>query len=357
MEIKKISLLDYQEILALTKKNDLDILNEKEWKSLWLDNPYYNDVKGEWTIGWKAVSENKIVGVTLNIPFIFLFNGQKYLAAVCNNYVVDKEHRNISLNLRYHFLNQQKVDLCITNSANNASEKIMEAFKARKIEQYDYQNRLIYLINKKKVILNSIKNFNFEFRKIPIFLQSFFNKKNKEPKKKFSFEIINNFDDDFKNLDSKLSKSGKIFSSKDQNWLSWKYSKYIKTQNLITLKIYKEKTFLGFAVLIKNIEKKYNFKRLSLTELTLFDEEPLALRSIINHCLEIGKNINFDLVDVVGFNKKKRKELENIGFIKKKSENFNFLMKNNNKNLDKILYNDIHISDFSLTDGDGIFYL
>ena len=64
-----------------------------------------------------------------------------------------------------------------------------------------------------------------------------------------------------------------------------------------------------------------------MTELTLFDEEPLALRSIINHCLEIGKNINFDLVDEAGFNEKKRKELENIGFIKKKSKNFNFLMK------------------------------
>ena len=44
----------------------------------------------------------------------------------------------------------------------------MEAFKARKIEQPDYQNRSIYLINK-KVILNSIKNFNFEFRKYQFF--------------------------------------------------------------------------------------------------------------------------------------------------------------------------------------------
>ena len=226
MEIKKISFQDYQEILALTKKNNLDILEEEDWKSLWLDNPYFNEIEKNWTIGWKAVNNNKVVGVILNIPFIFLYEGKKYLAAVCNNYVVDKNHRNCSLNLRHNFLNQKGVDLCITNSANEASEKIMEAFKAKKISQYDYQNRLIYLINKKKVFFRALINLNFV--KLITNVRNLFIIKKTIYKKDYSFNLSKKFDEDFKNLDNKISSIEKIYSSKNLNWLSWKYSRYIR---------------------------------------------------------------------------------------------------------------------------------
>ena len=78
MEIKKISFQDYQEILALTKKNNLDILEEEDWKSLWLDNPYFNEIEKNWTIGWKAVNNNKVVGVVKPSKVIHtVFGGRK----------------------------------------------------------------------------------------------------------------------------------------------------------------------------------------------------------------------------------------------------------------------------------------
>ena len=64
MEIKKVLFQDYQEILILTKKNNLDILDEEDWKNLWIKNPFFNENKEKWTVGWKAVYKNKIVGVT-----------------------------------------------------------------------------------------------------------------------------------------------------------------------------------------------------------------------------------------------------------------------------------------------------
>ena len=99
----------------------------------------------------KLVNQNKIVGTCLNIPFLFNFNNKEILAAVCSNYVIDKEYRSYSLKLRHLFLNQKNIELFITNSANKNVEKIMEAFKAKKINQFDYQNRLLFISNKTKV--------------------------------------------------------------------------------------------------------------------------------------------------------------------------------------------------------------
>ena len=128
-------------------------------------------------------------------------------------------------------------------------------------------------------------------------------------------------------------------------------------KNLVIIKIFQEKKFIGFISLISNLEKRYKLKRLSIVEVTLLKDDSEVLESALNYCIELGKERKFDLIDTVGFSRKKRIIFEKIGFIKKKSKNFNFLIKNNSKTLDKILFKDINNSDFSLTDGDGIFYL
>ena len=161
MKIEKVSLNDYQEISEINKKNYIDILNENDWRNIWQKNPYFIKKNQDWIIGWKITDNAKIYGVILNIPYIFKLNGSEYLAAVCSNYVVEKKYRSFALKLRHLFLNQEGADLLITNSANEKAEKIMEAFKAKKIAQYDYQNRLVFALNKKKIIFNYIKNFKF----------------------------------------------------------------------------------------------------------------------------------------------------------------------------------------------------
>ena len=63
-------------------------------------------------LGWKLINENKeLEGLILNIPFIFKHKKQEILAAVCSNYVINKNYRAHSLKLRYLFLNQPNVDL------------------------------------------------------------------------------------------------------------------------------------------------------------------------------------------------------------------------------------------------------
>ena len=167
MKIEKVDLKDYQEIVKLNEKNNLISLEQADWENLWIKNPLLLEKKVEWNIGWKLINEKKeIEGLILNIPLEFKYKNERIIAAVCSNYVLNKSKRSFSLKLRHLFLNQSNVDLYITNTANQKSEKIMLAFKAKRIVQYDYQNRLIYILNKRKffskILLNLHLLLNFK---------------------------------------------------------------------------------------------------------------------------------------------------------------------------------------------------
>ena len=112
--------------------------------------------------------------------------------------MVDNQYKSFSLKLRSKFLNQENIDFYITNTANKISEKAMEAFKAKKILQYNYDKRMIYMLNKKKIILSYIKKLSFNKNLIEDLkkLKNIFNKKNNIIINN-SFEVANNFSNDF----------------------------------------------------------------------------------------------------------------------------------------------------------------
>ena len=354
MLIEKILFKDFEKIIELNHRNNLNTLQKSDWENLWKKNPYFS-LNNDWTIGWKLVDESKIVGACLNIPFLFDFNNKEILAAVCSNYVIDKKYRSYSLKLRHLFLNQENIDLFITNSANKNVEKIMEAFKAKKINQFDYQNRLLFISNKTKVILNYLIKLIFNKKKIqkenlPDYIKGNFEKNN------LVFIIRDNFDYDFIEIEKKLNKS-ELRSSKKLEWLQYKYNQYIRNKDLIIIKIFKNDEFVGYFIVVKVIEKKYNFKKLTITEIIVLNDDEQILNETIKFCKDVTKKYNFDLIDVIGYKKNIRLALKKQGFYAKKSKNFNFLVKNLNLDLNKILFFNEENLNLSLTDGDSIFYL
>ena len=162
MKIEKVDLKDYQEIVKLNEKNNLISLEQADWENLWTKNPIVLEKKVEWIKGWKLINEKeKLKDLYLIFRLNLNLRMKRIIAAVCNNYVLNKSKRSFSLKLRHLFLNQSNVDLYITNTANKKSEEIMLAFKAKRIIQYDYQNRLIYILNKKNFSLRFYQTFIF----------------------------------------------------------------------------------------------------------------------------------------------------------------------------------------------------
>ena len=356
MEIEKVLFEDFEKISELNKRNNLITLNKHDWINLWNKNPYFSQTNG-WIIGWKLLDKEKIVGTCLNIPFIFELNNKEFLAAVCNNYVIDKNYRSFALKLRHLFLNQKDIDLFITNSANTESERIMEAFKAKKISQHDYQKRLLFIVNKPKFLFNYIKGLIVKEKNFSRKNNFQYIKEEEVKNKDITFHLKENFDNDFIQLTKELNNFSNLRSSKKLEWLKWKYNQYIERKKFFVIKIYKSQNFVGFIAMISNIEKKYSFKKLTIVEIVISDKENDLLNDSMKYCIDVSKKFNFDVIDVIGYKKSKRIILEKLGFIKKKSKNFNFLVKSTNSQLDFELFKNKENLDLSLTDGDNIFYL
>ena len=80
------------------------------------------------------------------------------------------------------------------------------------------------------------------------------------------------------------------------------------------------------------------------------------MKESIKKCISIVKKNKLDLRDIVGFKKEIRDVITNVGFVKRESLNFNFLVKNDNKMLDKVFFESCDELNLSVSDGDGIFY-
>ena len=359
MNLEKLTLEDYEQVKNLSKKYKLDVLKKNDWTSIWEKNPFIIKSQKDWTIGWKLLDpKNEIVGLIHNIPFTFYYKNRNYLAAICGNWVIDNKYRSFALDIRSKFLNQKNIDLYITNTANEISEKVMEAFKAKKISQYEYFNRMIFMLNKRKIIINYIKKFSFNkslIEDIKSFKNILFKKTDLGISNNFS--ISNNFGSEFDDFNNNLKKKEILYSSKDCEWLNWKYARLINTDNLWVIKNYDSHKLTGFLVFVVNYEKNYKLKKSTVVELSFINENELKISEMIKKCILISKKLNCDLVDVIGFNKYKKNLFKKIGFVDKKINNFTFLVKNSNPEIENILFNNETMLDLSLTDGDAIFSL
>tara|TARA_A100001011_G_scaffold393080_1_gene482063 strand:+ start:3348 stop:4424 length:1077 start_codon:yes stop_codon:yes gene_type:complete len=356
MKIDKLTLNNYEEVKLLSTKYKLNVLEKDDWENIWKNNPYILNTQKDWINGWVLKNDqNKIVGLIHNIPFIFYYNKKKFLGAICGNWVIDEKYKALSLNIRSKFLNQQNIDLYITNTANEISEKVMEAFKAKKISQYEYGNRLVYILNKKKIIFNYIRRI-FKIKNVISDIKNikklfFHNNANF----KESFDVSNNFSKDFNDLNENLSEKKEFFSSKDYEWLNWKYSRLLNTDKLWVIKKYENKKLVGFLTLIVNYEKNFHLKKSTIVELSFLNNNEKDILEILKKSISISKKLNCDLIDVVGFSKYKKILLKQIGFFNRQTGNFGFLVKNSNSEIENILFRNENDLDMSLTDGDAIF--
>ena len=278
---------------------------------------------------------------------------------VCGNWVVNDQYKSFSLKLRSKFLNQNNVDMLITNTANLTTQKVMKAFKAKKISQLGYEKKLVNILNKKKIIVSYFKGGFFKRNFVNDLINFFLFIIKKKQKKKFNCknEIVNDFSVEFDKLNNNLLNNRSMFSSKNFKWLRWKYARYIDAKKFWIIKTYEENKFIGFVALIINENDNHSIKKSTIVEIAYLDKKSRFLISAVEEAITISKKLNLDLIEIVGFNEEKRNFLKNIGFVEKTMEHQVYIVKNNNNKIEDILCNQNTLSDLSLTDGDAIFNL
>jgi len=129
--IREASFEDYPQITSLESRYGLGSKTGEEWKHLWINNPVYAELQGDWPIGWVLESEDRrIVGYLGNIPLGYQFQGRRLVAAVTYAWVVDSAYRSYSVLLLDRYFDQKSADLYLSTTVNPQASKAFGTFNS-----------------------------------------------------------------------------------------------------------------------------------------------------------------------------------------------------------------------------------
>jgi hypothetical protein len=123
---------DYPQIQRLEAAHLPTTMPAEDWSRLWLDNPLWPRLGGDWPIGWVLEDESgHVVGSMSNIPSLYRFRGRDLVCASARAWVSHPDYRGYAPWLMEEFFTQPGVDISLSTTANARAEPISQAFATR----------------------------------------------------------------------------------------------------------------------------------------------------------------------------------------------------------------------------------
>ena len=347
MNIRNVSIKDYEKIKILLKRHNMNMIDFKRWKNLWEKNPSLKKNKIKWIKGWVIEKNNKIVGHVGHFPMQYILNKKNYLCSVIYGWAVDEQFRSLSILLLKRYFSQKNIDLFLATNLNETSSKIMKMLKVKEVPVKSLNYSLVVALNLQKVIKNFFKNINLPFKKLILnifspFLLIFLNKKLNSLKKKFSTENIvkqNEIDEKFDFVWKKILgfKKNKLLFQRDKKWLKWHLNYFIKNRKAWIYFSVKDKKINGYSICIEKNNVKTGIKSALLIDLNAFKDEKKTSKNLIGANIMEAKRRNYDIFEFRGFDDEKVSYMNSFNPFKKKLLNNPFCYKTNNKKLNILL--------------------
>lgn len=121
---------DYAQVAALARKFALDFEDEADWQHLWKGNPAYQEIGGNFPIGWILEdAEGRICGYLGNVPLLYELEGKRLLVSATRAWVVEPAYRRYSLALLRPLYEQANIELFLSTSVNSQSGFASALFK------------------------------------------------------------------------------------------------------------------------------------------------------------------------------------------------------------------------------------
>jgi hypothetical protein len=120
--------------MRLESRYGLGVRSYEDWSHLWLGNPVYRELRGDWNIGWVIEDENRrIVGSLGNIPLPYSFQGRSILASSGRALVAEPPYRSACLLLLDHLINHNRGDLYLNNTIGSQAEASLQLFDCARV--------------------------------------------------------------------------------------------------------------------------------------------------------------------------------------------------------------------------------
>ena len=363
MVIREVDYKDYHQIKKLVEKHKLKIYDQFSWEMIWKNNPFLKKNNIKWTPGWVIEESNSIVGHLGNIPVEYYYNLKPYLGSVISCWVVDEKYRFLSIKLLQKYNSEKNTDFSIGTTSNIKTAKALSVFGWKKNPMKDYNEKLYCILNLRSsirayLIKKNIKLNNFLITLISkIFGVIFFPKINywKTFKTKKEFAVYEKFDDKFDIFWEKIKDHNKntFMFNRNKDWINWHLNSQLKNNEAFILAEEENGKIKGYCICLSKHNKKTDLKKFILIDLIALDNNSKTLFNLLLKSINLAKEKNFHLFEIVGFNKEKRAIIKKIKPFSRKVSFCPFYFYSNKIELNKILENE-NSWDSTILDGDSI---
>ena len=347
MNIRNVSIGDYEKIKVLLKRHNMNLINYKRWLNLWKKNPSLKSSRIKWTKGWVIEDNKKVVGHIGQFPMQYFLNKKPYLSSILYGWVVDKQYRSHSIVLLRKYFSQSSIDLFLITNLNEISNKIMKAIKVKEVPVESLNYSLVIALNIKNITKSLFKNISFPFKKFILNICSsllllLFQKKINSWKNKFSSKNIikhSEFDKKFNHFWEKIknSQKNKFLFRRDKDSLKWHLDYFVKNRKAWIYLSVKNKKINGYSICIEKNNLKKGIKSALLLDLVTLDHSQEVSKNLIGTNIAEARRRNCDIFEFRGFDKEKVLCMNSFNPFKKELLHNPFCYKPNNKKLNVLL--------------------
>lgn len=308
----------------------------------WSTNPAYSD---QIPRGWLLEKDESIVGFIGNIPIKYLVHDEYKLAVASNSWYLDPEVRGIfSISLLNEFMKQENIQIFLFKSDNERFDKILSRFKFKEYILPPSQKEYVYIIDKKRMIADSIKfiisnQLNLGLRGLPelykrfvFYIGSYFVQEpplqtTDVPDDVFTTSICTSCDDSFLAIQRSNSSHKDNTIIHDVKTLNWLYFSPKKSNERVVIQCKRSSDgwLAGYMVfdMLRFIPRGGG--TMQLMDICISDENPQVLKALFSYAIEIGKQNKMTLLVVWAKNAETEKYFENTIPMKRSARNYRYV--------------------------------
>jgi len=360
--VRTVRFEDYSGIAALHNRHGFASRSFDEWASLWIHNPFYNELT-EWPIGWLLEDENQtIVGYLGNIPLPYEFRGRRIVAATSRAWLVDCGFRSYSFALLNRFFQQKYVDLFLNTTVNENAIRGYEAFRVSRVPVGAWDQSIFWITNYRGFTASFLTNKGVHalgLLSLPVSLGLF--AQDKLPRKSLgaqrsgvSLTFVNSFDIRFDNFWEKslCSNSDILLATRSREILDWHFQLALAENRAWVLLAEEGSELVAYAIFLRRDNRNLGLDRMRLIDFQSLAGRNEVLTPMLCRALDRCRMESVHMLEIVGLSPERQRVIDIAGLRRRSLPSWSYFYKANDDQLAQAL-NDPRSWDPSCFDGDA----
>jgi hypothetical protein len=362
VRIREASFADYCQIAAVETRNGLTAKSAAEWEHIWVNNPAFQSLDGNWPIGWVLEDQDgRVVGSFGNIPLLFELKGRRLLGTSGRAWAVDLRYRGYSILLLDYFLNQ-KLALFFNTTANREASAAFSAFQAVRVPVGKWDESIFWITEHRGFVesLFRVKSAPlaalaaYPASKIWSLFDTVRGQGFRREQSSLDFAFCSDFDGRFDVFWRELQNATpRLLSLRTSEVLKWHFRYAIDRKDLLILTAEDRRGLQAYAIFGRQDNSKIGLRRV-----VLFDFQCIAaagakiflvmLKDALRRCVEDGVH----MLEVTGLRPDYAAAAERLSPHRRKLSSWRYLYKTNDEELARVL-RDPALWDPTCYDGDA----